>query len=104
MIYHQEVDDLSNLRLIVIDDDVDYCAELEEVIQNMGHSLDITNDFDDFKEKIAESESKREFYAIALIDMNFAKSDKKTRIRGIKGNDVIKYVKDNHKYIACILV
>jgi hypothetical protein len=52
MIYHQEIDDLSNLRLIVIDDDVDYCVELEEVIRNMGHSLDITNDFGEFKHRI----------------------------------------------------
>ena len=91
----------ANLKLIVIDDDIGYCDALQEIVEeDIGLSLEITHDLKTFKAKIKQAENQGSPFAIAVIDMNLAPENAISRR---SGRQAIKYIKENHPYIGCIM-
>lgn len=98
---NKDIEKNSNLRLIVIDDDVEYCEALEEiVVEELGYSLDIANDLKYFKIKVKEAEDTGRPFSIAIIDMNLSPDNAVIRR---SGREAIKYIKANHVHIGCIM-
>ena len=91
--------DANALKMIIIDDDLDYCEVMKEIVELFGHTLEITNTFKDAKEKIKEAEENHDPYAIAIIDMNLG-----ARGESRRGKEIIEYITLRHPYIGCILV
>lgn len=89
-------------RLIVIDDDIDWCRILRITVQSMGHSLDTANTLEEAMLKIQQAEDAQQPYDVALIDMNFEMG--KQRIAIPRGKEVVQYVKQHHPYMACIIL
>jgi CheY-like chemotaxis protein len=87
------------LRLIVIDDKPAWCQTIGFMVQGLGHTLDVANTLEEAKVNIQAAEEQGSPYTIAIIDMNF-------EIEGVevsRGQEAIKYIKDHHNYMACIV-
>jgi CheY-like chemotaxis protein len=88
-----------SLRLIVVDDKPAWCQTIGFMVQGLGHTLDVANTLEEAKIKIRAAEEQGNPYTIAIIDMNF-------EIEGVevsRGQEAIKYIKDHHNYMACIV-
>lgn len=91
----------SRLRLIVIDDDIEYCDALKEIVEEeLIYSLDVVNTIKEFRIKLKEAEAQGKVYAIAIIDMNLSPGDAIVRRTG---QEAIKIIKTHHPYIGCIM-
>ncbi len=90
------------LRLIVIDDDPEWCELLADTAEFLGHSLDTAHSLEEARHKIKISEEKQQLYSIALIDINFVSG--RQRIELPRGKEAIRYIKSYHPYIACIVL
>jgi len=87
------------LRLLVIDDDVEYCEEILKVtVEGLGHTVVITNNFKDAKQKLEFSEQSQELFDIAIIDMNLGVYSSRL------GNEISEFITHNYPYIGCILL
>lgn len=87
------------LRLIVIDDDTNWCTVLGHMVRSMGYTLDAAGSLEEARQRIGDAERAQRRYTIAIIDMNF-------KISGfdlVQGEEIIEYIKKNHPYIACVI-
>src|SRR5262245_30442744 len=94
------------LKLIVIDDDPDWCQTLSLVVRSIGHMLDAAQTLEDAKEKLLQAEEQQAPYVAAFIDMNFemSVSTGSGRLALPFGQEAIGYIKANHPRVACIMV
>jgi CheY-like chemotaxis protein len=96
----------AHLKLIVIDDDLDWCRTLSLVVRSIGHLLDIAQTLEDAKKQLIEAEEQQAPYVAAFIDMNFEMpvSAGSRPLALPFGQEAIRYIKTNHPRIACIMV
>ncbi|MFL5803522.1 MAG: CHAT domain-containing protein [Roseiflexaceae bacterium] len=96
----------AQLKLIVIDDDLDWCQTLSLVVRSVGHALDIAQTLEDAKQKLILAEEQEAPYVAAFIDMNFEMnvSTGSGRLALPFGQEAIRYIKANHPHVACIMV
>jgi hypothetical protein len=86
-------------KIIVIDDDIDWCKTVTTFARIQGHKIESANTIEDSLAKIQEAQSQNDPFSIAIIDMQFVVG--KQTIKG--GKDVLIYIKTNHPYIGCIM-
>jgi CheY-like chemotaxis protein len=96
----------AKLKLIVIDDDLDWCQTLSLVVRSVGHALDIAQTLEDAKQKLMLAEEQQAPYVAAFIDMNFEMSvaTGSGRLALPFGQEAIRFIKANHPLVACIMV
>ncbi len=90
------------LRLILMEDDLEYSRGLVETVRDLGHYIDVTSMLDEFKALLQTEEREGRSYDVALLDMNIATGSK--RIETPIGKRAIRYVKQNYPHIACIMI
>lgn len=97
------------LRLIVIDDDQEWCELLKLTAQSfvdenkrLKYDMDMSSTLEEAKRMIQEAEQQATPYTVAIVDMNFEMGKKK--IEYPRGKEVVQYIKTNHTYMACIMV
>lgn len=87
------------LRIIVIDDNLDWCNVMKRMITGLHYTLDIAQTAEEAQRRIEQAEQRKDHYAIAIIDMNFKEGDNEI----LAGIDLIDDIKRNHPYIACVV-
>ncbi len=99
-----DTDELSDkqLRLIVIDDEPEWCNDLATTAEVLGYKLASANTLEEAKLKIQEAERQGVPFDVALIDMNFEMGKKKIEVP--RGKEVVRYIKTHHAPMACIMV
>lgn len=94
---HPESD--KQLRMLVIDDDLEYCEKiLKLTVENLGHTLDIANNFQDAKQKLEVADQGQQPFDIAIIDMNLGAYTSRL------GNEISEFIIQYYPYIGCILL
>lgn len=87
-------------KIIVIDDNPDWCIAVNQWAAKLGYFVDSAGTPEDAYKKIARAQKDNAPFRIAIVDMRFEVDN----IGNISlGRDVIKEIKDNYPYIACIL-
>jgi CheY-like chemotaxis protein len=89
-------------RLLVIDDDPEWCSLLEAVAASIGYQLDTALSLELAKVELATAAEKQIVYAAAIIDMNFELAS--TGIDYPRGKEVMQFIKTNYPKVACIVV
>jgi CheY-like chemotaxis protein len=89
-------------RLLVIDDDPEWCSLLQAVAASVGYHLDIAHSLEIAKLELAEAVEKQIVYAAAIIDMNFELAS--TGMDYPRGKEVVQFIKSNYPKIACVMV
>jgi CheY-like chemotaxis protein len=87
------------LRLLLVDDDQDYCTNMRILVAALKHSVDVANTIEDAQHKLRQAESEGAPYAIAIIDMNF----KRGRTTFVQGTQLIDHIHAHHPYVACVV-
>jgi CheY-like chemotaxis protein len=87
------------LRILVIDDDLEYCEKILKVtVENLGHTLEITNNFNDTKQKLEFADQSQKRFDIAIIDMNLGTYASRL------GNEISEFITHYYPYVGCILL
>lgn len=90
------------LRIIIIDDDPDWCLTFAQIAQALGHSVEPAHTLEEAQYKIKNADDKGESYSIAIVDMNFEAGSR--RIEIARGKEAVKFIKTHHRHIACIMI
>ena len=90
------------LRLIAIDDEVEWCSLLASTARLLGYTLDFATTLEEAALKLQAAEQVQRPYHAAIVDMNFETGRKKIELP--RGKEVIQYLKTNHGPIVCIMV
>lgn len=87
------------LRMLVIDDDLEYCEQILKVtVEDLGHTLEITNNFNDAKQKLELAGQSPKPFDIAIIDMNLGAYTSRL------GNEISEFITHYYPYVGCILL
>jgi DNA-binding NtrC family response regulator len=91
-------------RIIIIDDDQEWCTILSGLIRKLGYDSDLAHTVDEAKFRIAENDNDkaRKPYLIAILDMNFETG--KSNVEMPRGKEMLEFIKNEHPYIACIMI
>jgi len=87
------------IRLIIIDDNVDWCKIVKKMAVNIGYAVDVVNTPDQAYAKIEEADKSMSPFSIAIVDMRFEEGGYDVSL----GKDVINVIKEYYPYIACVL-
>jgi len=86
-------------KVIIIDDDHDWCNTVKTMCQALGYSAETSYSLEEAIVKIQNAQVENVLFSVAIVDMRFEVGHVKVR----RGKEVIKFIKDNHPYIACII-
>lgn len=87
------------IRMLVIDDDEQWCKLLGHFVRSIGYTLDAAANFEEAQRMISDAERLNRPYAIAIIDMNF----KVGGFELVQGEEIVEYIKANHPYMGCVV-
>lgn len=87
------------IRMLVIDDDEQWCKMLGHFVRSIGYTLDAAANFEEAQRMIGDAERVHRPYAIAIIDMNF----KVGGFELVQGEEIVEYIKKNHPYMGCVV-
>lgn len=90
----------TKIKVIVIDDDHVWCDTVKDISTiALGYTVETSHSLEDAIVKIQEALTQNVPFSVAIVDMHFEVG--KIQVR--RGKEVIKHIKDNHPYIACII-
>ena len=88
-----------NLRLIIIDDEYNWCTMLSHMARSLGHSVDTATTPEEAQVMVRQAEAAGQPYTVAVIDLHF----KIGKLALSRGQELIQYLKQNHPTIACVV-
>lgn len=77
-------------RILIIDDDVEMCEELSDILKEEHYTVDVCNDAKKGLESI-----KSDGYAIVLLDL---------KMPGMRGEEALKYIKEKHPCVKVLVL
>ncbi len=77
------------LTIAIVDDDVNFCLTLGEILQTRGHNVLRVSDLDDLEKALEQD------YQVVLLDM---------KLEGATGLEVLKQIREKKPHAAVILV
>jgi len=89
----------NKIKIIIIDDDPDWCILIKMMAQGLGHVVDSAVTPEDAYAKIEHAQGEGSPYQVAIVDMAFNIGVRNNSL----GKEIIKTIKDNYPQIACIL-
>jgi CheY-like chemotaxis protein len=90
------------LRILIIDDDPHWCKTIGMYVEALRHIRKSVSNFEEAKVAIKEAEENKNPFSIAIIDRQFKVGEDKTKTPF--GTDILRYIKSQYPYIACIMV
>ena len=87
-------------RILIIDDEDDWRLRIKLYTQLLGHDSEAADSFEKAIALLVEAERQQRPFSIAIIDMKF----KTGMVETEDGTDILRYIKSNYPYIACIMV
>jgi hypothetical protein len=94
-----EIEEINSAKIIIIDDDQIYSNALKFRAMSLGYKAETAASLQDAITQIQVAVMCEEPFSIAIVDMKFEISNIEQRL----GKDIIKYLKEYHPNIACIL-
>jgi ActR/RegA family two-component response regulator len=89
------------LKILIIDDDPAYQERLSFYADLLGHSKAVGS-FEAAREALKEAEEDGTPFSVATVDLEFEVGKRRTPTS--VGLDILQYIKQEHDYIACILI
>ena len=90
---------MNAIKIIIIDDDPDWCVLIKIMAQGLGHVLDSAVTPEDAYAKIEQAQMEGSPYQVAIVDMAFNIGVNNNSL----GKEIMKTIKDQYPQIACIL-
>ncbi|MDX2136949.1 MAG: TIR domain-containing protein [Chloroflexota bacterium] len=89
-------------RVIIIDDEPDFCEIMRVSLQSLGCETEISNSITDGEQRIEDAARRNVPFQVATIDMRFVMGIQKIGMP--LGQQMLQYIKQNHPQIACIMI
>ena len=90
------------IKLIIMDDEVDWCETISQTARLLGHYSDAVTSLEAAYEKIQEAYNTGKPYNLIVIDLNFQIGDTDKEVP--RGKEILHFVKARHPYMACLVV
>lgn len=87
------------IKVIIIDDNHDWCSTVKIMCQTLGYVADTSYNLEDAVVKIQNALTEDNPFSVAMVDMRFEVG----AISVKRGKEVVKFIKESHPYIACII-
>ena len=89
----------NTIKIIIIDDDPDWCTLIKIMVQGLGHVIDAATTPEEAYAKIEQAQMDGSPYQVAIVDMAFNIGVSNNSL----GKEIMRTIKDKHPQIACIL-
>lgn len=90
---------MNAIKIIIIDDDPDWCVLIKIMAQGLGHVVDSATTPEEAYIKIEQALGEGSPYQVAIVDMAFNIGVSNNSL----GKEIMKTIKDNYPKTACIL-
>ena len=90
------------IKLIVMDDKVDWCEMISQTARLLGHNPEAVTTLEAAYGNIQEAYNAGKPYDLIVIDLNFQIGDSEKEVP--RGKEVLHFVKARHPYMACLVV
>jgi len=90
---------MNAMKIIIIDDDPDWCTLINIMAQGLGYVLDSAITPEDAYAKIKQAQMEGSPYQVAIVDMAFNIGVNNNSL----GKEIMRTIKDKYPQIACVL-